>query len=195
MYGIKRNNTGGHSWWGNTEAATDIKIFSAGSNRVRALFGSTEYGTETYAILGPNGSSFSRNLSDNFLKRVKGLHSQNKRIKFIHLFANNAFFISNNKGTQWGAIGTHCANELHEAGQVDEIAVARDGSWVVIRPDGFLASTSVDSRLMECLVHFYHEQKQQQVEFQTQEIHEYHERIEHKERERREREEREAKEL
>jgi len=178
MYGIRWDNTGGHSWWGWTKAATDIKIFSARSNQVRILFGSTEYGMETYAILGLNGSLFSRNLSDNLMKRVKGLHSQNKRIKFIHLFANNAFFISDDEGMQWGAVGTHCANELREARQVDEIAIAGDGLWVVIFPGGFLASTSVDSRLTEHLVHFYCEQKQR-VEFQTQEICEYHKQIEH----------------
>ncbi len=191
MYGIKRDHTGGHSWWGNTEAASSIKTFAADSNRVRVSFGSTEYGTETYAIFGSNGSSFSRNLNNKLLQRVKGLNSRNKRIKFVRLFANNGFFISDDEGTQWGAVGTHCANELRGAGQVDEIAVAGDGSWVVIRPDGFLASTSVDSRLTERLTRFYREQKQR-VERRTQEIREYHERIERAERERREREEREA---
>jgi len=191
MYGIKRDHTGGHSWWGNTEAASSIKTFAADSNRVRVSFGSTEYGTETYAIFGSNGSSFSRNLNNKLLQRVKGLNSRNKRIKLIRLFANNGFFISDDEGMQWGAVGAHCANELRGAGQVDEIAVAGDGSWVVIRPDGFLASTSVDSRLTERLTRFYREQKQR-VERRTQEIREYHERIERAERERREREEREA---
>jgi len=189
MYGIKRDNTGGHSWWGNTEADTDIKTYSAGSVRLRAWFGSTEYGTETYAIFGPNDSSFSRNLSHKLQQRVQRLVSRNKRVKFIRLFANNGFFISDDEGTLWGGIGTHCTNELREAArQVDEVAVAGDGSWVVIRPNGFSSSTAVDSRLTERLTRFYREQKQR-VERRTQEIREYHERIEHVERERREQEE------
>jgi len=101
------------------------------------------------------------------------------------LFADDGYFISDDEGTEWSGVGPHCRNELHGPGQVEDIAVAGDGSWVVIRPDRFDSSTGVDSRLTEHLAHFYREQRQR-VNQQKQEICEYHKQIERAIRERRE---------
>jgi len=193
MYGIRRDNSGGHAWWGRTEAALEIRKYSADSNRIQVSFGTDSYGSETYAVLHQTGAVFSSNLNDKLLKRVKRLVSRHKRIKFIRLFANNVFFISDDEGTQWSGVGYYCADELGD--EVEEFALAKDrSSWVVIRPDSFVASAFVDSRLTERLARFYREQKQR-VERRQHEIRGYHERIEREERERREREEREAEEL
>jgi len=43
---------------------------------------------------------------------------------------------------------------------VEDIAVAANGSWVVIRPDDFVTSMCIDKRLCDCLTRFYDLQKQ-----------------------------------
>jgi len=190
IHGIKRDNTGGHAWWGETAAATsDLKTCSTKPNQLQVSFGSDSYGSETYALLiGQNGHSLSSNLNDCLAQRIERLHNQSKTIKFIRLFANDGYFISDEEGMESINVGEHCESELLEAGQVEDIAVAGDKSWVVIRPNHFHSSTGVDDRLVERLARFYCEQRQR-VERRKQEICAYQERIG---RERRQREEREA---
>jgi len=87
---------------------------------------------------------------------------------------DNDYFISNDKGMQWHGIPPNCSNELHreDGGPVEDIAVAGDGSWVVLCPDFFVMSTGMDSRLLEHLAQFYNKQRQQ-VNQQIQEICKY----------------------
>jgi len=153
--GKKRDNTGGHSWWGETEAFTDIKT----SDQLKVSFGSDSDGRETYALLfGQNECVLSSNLNEDLEERIEHLQSQNKAIKFIRLFADDDYFISDDEGTDW-LVGSYLHDELCEDGKVEDIAIAKDGEWVLIRPDRFESTDGMDASLDELLKQFYSRQK------------------------------------
>jgi len=196
MHGTKRDGTCGHHWWGGTGASADIK---EAEGRVKLSFGSekctyTDDEEETYVVLeGRNGFSFSSNIDGDLLERMKRLNKRNKTIDFIRLFDDGAYFISDDEGTEWKGISEHCSKELKEGGAVEDLAVAKDGSWVIIRPNHYVCSVDVDTTLQEHLNRFFREQAERNKR-RARKIRKHHERVEREAREEMERIEREARE-
>jgi hypothetical protein len=157
--GIKRNGTGGHSWWGSTEASSSINDGCKYDRKVS--FGSKDscfYGRaeEMYVVItGSNGFSFS-NIPMDLQERITQIHERRKKIDFIRLFDNGGYFISDSEGSQWNGIGQHVSDELEGSGGcARDVAVAKDGSWVVIRDHKFASSTGVAEELTRELASFY----------------------------------------
>ena len=194
VHGIKRDGSGGHSWWGGTLASSAIAENSSSSSRVQVSFGSDtdpepsydydydcEYDNdnklETYAILqGKNGYQLSNSIDGDLTSRMKRIHTRKKSINFIRLFTDGAYFISDDEGTEWKGIGKHCGEEIQKNGKKEEVAIAADGNWVVIRSDRYIASTGVDDELSRHLTQFYNDQRERNNK-RTLEIQEYHARI------------------
>ena len=84
----------------------------------------------------------------------------------------------------------HLQNEIKK-GSVYDVAMANDGSWIVIRPDSIVSSTGVDNELKTKINQFYTEQREYNRK-RSQEIIEYHHRNKREAREGRERKERET---
>jgi hypothetical protein len=193
--GIKRTGTGGHSWWGSTEASSSI---NNGCNYDRKVsFGSKDscfYGRaeEMYAVItDSNGYSFS-NLPMDLQERIIQIHERRKKIDFIRLFDNGGYFISDSEGSQWNGKGQHVSDELKGGGGcARDVAVAEDGSWVVIRDHKFVSSTGVAEELTRELASFYSRVRQAERERLAKEAAE-RERIEREAREEAERLIREA---
>lgn len=187
--GIKRDGSGDHSWWGGTLFSAEIKE-KVGKDNVQVSFGSDWTGNETCVVIqGPNGYQ-TRNVDPDLSSRMKRINSRRKTIDFVRLFNNWGYFISDNEGSEWKGIGTECGKELKKSGTVNDVAVADDGSWVVIHPNSFVTSTGVDSELDGLLRGFFGRQRQRSAKRQR-EIASYHQEVA---RERSEREAREARE-
>ena len=198
--GIKRDGSGGHSWWGSTEAGSSIKEKDPGSHRVQVSFGSdvnpASYGyndddeLETYAIIeGRNGYQLSNNIDDDLSSRIRRINKRNKTINFIRLFTDSGYFISDDEGTAWKGVGVDCAKHLEENGKEEDFSLAGDGSWVIIRSNRHTTSTGVDDELLRHLNKFYNDQGRRE-DIRNLEIEEYPARI-RREEEAREREEQE----
>lgn len=160
--GAKPDGTGCHSWWGGTLASAEIKQWYGMPHELQVSFGSTEWEIETWALIqGKNGYWESSNLNDGLSDRLKRIHDRNKTIHFVRLFSGGQYFISDQEGLSWSLDGEHVANELKErnGGTVRDVAVAGDGSWVVIRDNSFSASKGVDSDLTSALSRFFSEQR------------------------------------
>jgi len=142
-------------------------------------------------VQGSNGHCPSDNLDSGLVQRIKRIRSRKKSINFIRLFNDNGYFISDDEGTEWKAVGMHCSKELKKRGTVEEFALAEDMSWVIIRPNSFVSSKGVDAKLKGHLNRFYSEQRERK-NHRAREIQEYHDRIQREEQERQEREAREA---
>ena len=195
VHGIKRDGSGGHSWYGGAAATKSVIAETiSSSHRVQVSFGSAVANTtlETYAILqGRNGYRLSYSIDADLESRMERIHTRNKSINFIRLFANGGYFISDDEGSEWKSLGEHCAKEVEKRGKNEDVAVAADGTWVVIRPDRYIASTGVDSDLSRHLTKFYNDQRERNNR-RSREIQEYYARIQREEtREQEEREEQE----
>jgi len=159
--GEKPDGTGRHAWWGQTSASTTIKEWTGSPHPVHASFATTDVGTETYVVIqGTNGYSVSNNLEGGLSDRLKRIHSRSKTIHFVRLFSGGKYFISDQEGMEWQLCNEHITTELQKNnGNVEEIAVAEDGSWVIIRGNNYVSSTGVDQTLKNELSKFYAEQR------------------------------------
>ena len=161
VHGQKDDGSGGHCWWGGLDDVTSATIkenFNETSD-CQVTFGTDEYGSLTYALtIGRNG--FSGSYPENLGVRMKRINNRKKKINFIRLFHDGNYFISDEEGTEW-VLGEHITAELkNRDGNVEDVALAEDGSWVVIRDNRFIASTGEDKNLTKALSQFYSKQRQ-----------------------------------
>mmetsp|Transcript_7829 Transcript_7829/g.10957 ORF Transcript_7829/g.10957 Transcript_7829/m.10957 type:complete len:429 (+) Transcript_7829:76-1362(+) len=192
--GVKEDGTGGHSWWGGTSASEQLKKMAGESHHVKVSFGSDIYRTETYCFIqGRNGYALSSNINSGLEDRMKQIHEQRKTIHFVRLFDNGYYFISDDNGSEWVLPDGPLSEELAIIGKKEDVAKAKDGSWIVIRANHYVSSTGVDKALTQQLKQFYRDQKNRNSQ-RVQAIEDYHSR-KREEREARERAEREAKEM
>lgn len=89
------------------------------------------------------------------MERING---RNKAVSFARLFSNNQFFISDDKGTEWSINNVHCCNALQLDNVVEELAIAGDGSWVVIYGNYYVSSEGVAEQLTNKLSKFFSDQ-------------------------------------
>lgn len=185
--GLKRDGSGSHAWWQCTPTTSDI-VKSRNDSTLRASFGSDEYGGETYVLLnGNNGYQASGNLNEHLKSRLKEINEERGNIKIVRLFHSNAYFVSDSGGSQWLGVGEHCGKELKRGGQVEDVAVAGDGTWIIVRPSTYIASTGVDRALTDRLSAFYKQQRERNSN-RSREINLHRERAQRETRERLERE-------
>ena len=154
---------------------------------------------EQYVIVqGDNGYCCSGLVSSELTERLKGIHDKRKSVKFVRLFENKQFYVKDDEGSMWAVNNNaHLGEELKKAsGQgIHDVAVAGDGSWIVIRENHAVTSRGVDKKLVDKLTTFYQQQRQR-FNNRNREINEAHRliRLEREEREREERERREREE-
>mmetsp|Transcript_19807 Transcript_19807/g.45387 ORF Transcript_19807/g.45387 Transcript_19807/m.45387 type:complete len:455 (-) Transcript_19807:74-1438(-) len=208
--GVKPDGTGGHSWWGGTEASRE-RLSAFGVRDV--AFGCTgggSYSSEQYVILqGKNGYCCSGLVPDDLTKRLEGIYNRGKSIEFVRLFGNNQYYVQDDEGAMWNVQNNvHLGKELKGSGPIHDVAIAGDGCWIVIRENHAVTSTGVDKSLVDKLTTFYQQQRQrfnkrkreindaQRLIRLEREEREREERVrqEREERERQEREERERQE-
>jgi Zinc finger, C3HC4 type (RING finger) len=177
MSGQKRDGSGRHCWWGSTAAASTLSEYFASHDVVKASFGTDDYGNETYAIVA-DANGRGKGISNNLLTRMRRINNRGKTIYFVRLFHDGGYFISDSEGTEWDGLGIHLSNELKSdrGGIVQDVAVAGDGSWVVIRDDKYISSRNISPDVADYLSEFSSNQKTRQRNRQVQ-IQQYHERV------------------
>jgi hypothetical protein len=155
--GVKSDGTGEHSWWGSTKASTNLEEYSSD---VKVSFGSKDdyYGDaeEMYVVIeGRNGYSYS-NVPDGLSDRVKRINNRRKKIEFIRLFDDGGYFIKDDEGCQWNGLGKFLAEELRTSDyDILDLAVSKDGSWVIIGDDKCVQSRDISKDLDRQLTSFY----------------------------------------
>ena len=85
---------------------------------------------------------------------MKQIHEQRKTIHFVRLFDNGYYFISDDNGSEWVLPDGPLSEELAIIGKKEDVAKARDGSWIVIRANHYVSSTGVDKALTQQLKQF-----------------------------------------
>ena len=157
--GEKADGSAGHSWWGGTSASESIKE-NIDSDPLHVSFGSDNFDNETYVIVyGRNGYEVSGNLDSDVLDTLKKMNRRCKKIYFVRLFDRGQYFISHQEGTEWVLHNNNITKELKKNGKVNDLAVAGDGSWVIIREDSYSTSFGVDKRLEKELSKFFSDQR------------------------------------
>jgi hypothetical protein len=160
MSGQKRDGSGHHSWWDSTTASSTIEEEVGGNDKVKASFGSNKYGSETSVVItGANGYAYD-GIDDDLLSRIERIHQSRKTIHFVRLFHDDGYFISDSEGTEWSGVGPFLSKELKNGrGEINDVAFAEDGSWVVIRDDRFASSQGVPKEVTDRLNEFYQNQR------------------------------------
>ena len=162
VHGVKRDGSGGFAWWGGTSATDSIFVDPRTSHSLQVAFG---HDNRWALIQGGNGSWFSHGINEHLVKRVESVRNRKRAVHFLRLFADDGYFISDSEGTEWVGVGIHCAEELKKSGggEVRDVAVAQDGSWVVIRDHRFAASEGVSNELSRRLAEFYSSHRARQA--------------------------------
>ena len=178
--GVKRDGTGNHSWWGGTNFGHEIKKKVNNADHNIVCFGSSFDGyseDESCVIITGRNGFFYKNVDSNELtRRIKRINKANKAIQFVRLFDFNRYFIKDDEGTQWQFEGSPLSKELkkHQASDTFDLAVARDGSWIIVGRHSFQCSSGVSSELTKALQNFYNIQKAHNSK-RANEIRIYHE--------------------
>jgi hypothetical protein len=152
------------AWW-NTDAVNTINTqHFIRKPDFRAAFGSRwgendNVGEASYVFLyGRN--RYRANCNGKLLSRLDRIQRNNKEVHFVRLFHNDSYFISDSDGTEWDVVNEQCGIKLQQWNKAEEVAVARDGSWVVVFPMDFTySSAGVDERLIQTLREFYSRQR------------------------------------
>ena len=156
----KYDGTGGHSWWGGTNASNEIKQLTNKAGSKQVYFGTTHYNDESYVLIsGNNGYEYSEDLDQSLIDCIKRCNARGGIIKFIRLFHNNEFVFTDNSGREWSLDGPLSDELKNISGVVHDVASAQDGSWVVIRDSRFIASQGISNELTTTLTDFYNEQR------------------------------------
>lgn len=177
--GIKRDGTGGHSWWSSTTDSSILLKKKVGEPKnLKVSFGSDKHMSEARCFIqGSNGYSCSGNLNDNAKARLKRMNQMKKAVHFVRLFHKGEYFISDEEGSEWVISCDTLSEELKKPGNVEDVAKAEDGSWVVIRSNSYTFSDSVDETLKNHIIDFFNEQRNRN-NLQEQKIREHHEQTE-----------------
>jgi hypothetical protein len=86
------------------------------------------------------------------MNRIRGKRNQ---IQFVRLFDDDAYFISDDERTKWEGLNRpDLTKNLHQNGVICIVALAPDGSLVVVRENRFTASTGVFPRRTQRLASF-----------------------------------------
>jgi hypothetical protein len=122
-------------------------------------------------------TGYKAHCNQDLLDHLNRINGSNKEFYFVRLFFDDKYFISDEEGTQWLGVGEYCGKELKKNKKVEEVAVARDGSWVVIFFDDYSVSVNVNEDLKDHLREFFARQ-QAWNEKRAQEITNYNNSIE-----------------
>lgn len=185
--GIKRDGSGGHSWWGGmSDAASDkLNDYTSEPEQLKVSFGYNSCtGEEPYVFLsGRNGYSAS-GVDSGLSSRMQRINKRNSAINFVRIFADEGYFISDDEGTEWCGVGEHFSNALKEkqGGAIEEVGAAGDGSWVVVRANAFVSSTGVSSELTGHISDFFKRQRDRNQR-RKNEIREHNKRVQREARE------------
>lgn len=185
--GIKRDGSGSYSWWGQSDNCSSIEEAVDAHANVQVSFGSDEYGNESFvAITGRNGYVYD-NVDHDLSSRIERINNRNEKVDFVRLFSDGGYYISDDSGSEWNCGGSHFTKELKKYRHVCDVALAEDGSWVIIGANRFSSSQGVSDKLTEELARFYRDQGRRN-EAREAKIRRYREQAEQKAREQAERE-------
>lgn len=163
--GEKYDGTRSYSWWGGTDAPIEDWLEENKYSK-QVYLGTDEdyyYGgkEETYVLIERgNGFEYSKNLPKQLKDCLKDCNNRRGTINFIRLFDDNKYFISHDRGEEWDLGNRHIDDALQESSEnVQDIARANDGSWIIINDDCFESSNGIDKSLIKALENFYSDQR------------------------------------
>mmetsp|Transcript_13171 Transcript_13171/g.28582 ORF Transcript_13171/g.28582 Transcript_13171/m.28582 type:complete len:588 (-) Transcript_13171:241-2004(-) len=171
--GEKRDGTGAHFWWGGTDSDADplLRASTKSHRRVVSFAPLDGYRNDTgkYAVITGSNDYALIGVDKALANRVDRIQRKGKSIDVLRLFAihgyGTGYFILDGEGTQWENTGVQLSKELKNGGKdpILDVAVARDGSWIVIRPNRYIASRGISSTLTAALSRFYREHQERQT--------------------------------
>lgn len=121
------------------------------------------FGTPSYVLIKDENGHQSQGIDDDLIACMKRINNDTGTIHYVRLFSSGAYFISESEGNEWKGLGIYLAKELKSGkDKVDDVVQARDGNWIVIWPNRFIASQGVSDKLTSELKSFYSRHQQRQ---------------------------------
>eukprot|EP01043_Picozoa_sp_COSAG02_P011715 COSAG02_NODE_437_length_22340_cov_46.269952_6_plen_486_part_00 len=163
----KPSKSRGHCWWGGVANESSLRQKTGQEVPVSMAFGPSGHG-----ILVTEGGGWldsgAADSAGHLMKRMRENVTQAVRLSKRQV---GGYWIQDNQGTEWCGLGEHLGNELQNGGHDDVLNVAEGpgGSWIVIRPNRYIASQNVSDKLTSALSKFYAAQKQRR-ELRNREI-------------------------
>jgi Zinc finger, C3HC4 type (RING finger) len=173
--GKRRDGSGRHSWLGSSNAGDAVRRPIKTGTKVSLGSRMDAHGNveAMYVILNGQISIQIRNIPDELKDWILQGKLNRSTNHCVRLFHRGGYFTSASAGASWGGLPPGVVNELAKPGCVRDVAIATNGSWVVLRDDSFAASPGVAAGLVEKLNLFYTRQTARK-ERRVQEIQEYH---------------------
>ena len=109
---------------------------------------------------------FSPHIHIGLVARIKRILGYGGSINFVRLFSQRGYFISDSEGVDWSHLPNSLTSHLEESDNNEDIlniAVAQDGSWVVIRTTRFNTFGVVSDNLKRRLKCFYEAQAAEEL--------------------------------
>lgn len=166
VHRAKPDGTGSHHSWGGLDAVRSscIRELTSRSAPCKVALGSRNSVSSMCIISGNSGPGYECiNTSSRMLDRLKHVHLRTESVHMIRLFTDGQYIIKDDQGVQPVLSNTTNCTRLKQAlksMEVEDVAMAGDGSWIVVGRDYFLVSTGVDKRLSCQIADFYNKQRE-----------------------------------
>lgn len=91
--GIRRDGSGGHSWWSAPHRAKSLLAEWAGNSahRLQATFGTNAFGDESFCLLQGSDGHYC-NAGGGLVDILKEVHQRNGEVHFVRLFHDGGYF-------------------------------------------------------------------------------------------------------
>jgi hypothetical protein len=150
--GRKTDGSGDYYW------SNDSRIGSGPATDASVRLVAFGEDPDLVTVYGTNGFSIKGSTMQNLQSRIQRVKCACGTIFCIRLFAEcGGYFIRDSLGTEWYSLPTHLSKEL-KIGDVLDVTLAVDGSWIVLRETRFVVSKGISSALQSKLAEFYGQQ-------------------------------------
>jgi hypothetical protein len=155
--GQRLDGSCGHRWWSlNSWLDSSIK----GTDDVRHVsmaYDEHECCLRQVVIFGTNGYA-TQHATDGLLAELKKIRSRGGVMQQVHLFPDDQWFVSHDKGATWVISNEHVTESLKGKGTARTLTIGPDGTWVVVFDRRFEPSKGVPEGMTEALATYFAEQ-------------------------------------
>lgn len=163
VFDRKTDGSGGHGWFGglDSEGTAEIEKALESPYHCEVALGSNKELQPSLCTLYQRNEYNTINSAASLHDRLKQNHGSDGTVHMIRLFSRGQYYIEDDQGMEWSVLPNNSVErELRKNEVKEDVAIAGDGSWIIIREETFVCGRGIDSELTDKIRGFFTEQSE-----------------------------------